>query len=265
MARYLMEHPLEAERLELKTREERILQELNHLSIRPGMDVVDVGCGTGAVTRILARVVAPGRVVGVDRSADRLAAAREAAQREGLENVEYVQCDVEDLRVPGGPFDLAFSRCLFQYLPREAGHRTLEGMKRLVRRGGNVCVADIDGNHLYRYPTDEEWEGLLNQLLKSVEHIGFDAYIGRKLFSMFLAAGLRDVRVDILPYYLIAGKADPTTYRVWEMKAKILEETLISTLGTAERFRELSTRFLGDLLREDVLLYSLLFLVQGKA
>ena len=265
MTNYLMEHPLEAERLELKTRREKILEELKLVPLSPGMEVLDVGCGTGAVTRILADRVSPGKVIGVDLSEDRLSIARDLAKEQGVSNVEYLRADVRDLDSQEKGFDFVYSRCLFQYLPGKAGLDTLAAMKRLVRPGGTVAVADVDGNHLYRYPSDEEWEQILTKVLDEVEKIGFDAFVGRKLYSMFRKVGFQDIQVDILPYYLIAGEADPTTLRVWEMKMQILEETFESVFGSAQRARELADRFIGNLRSEDILFYNFLFLVRGKA
>ena len=264
MTTYLMEHPLEAERLELKTKREKILEELKLVPLHPGMDVLDVGCGTGAVTRILAERVSPGRVVGLDLSEERLSVAREIAEEQGISNVEYVRADVRDLDPKDKTFDLAYSRCLFQYLSGKAGEDTLAAMKRLAHPGGRVTVADIDGNHLYRYPLNEEWERLLDKLVHGVEEIGFDAFVGRKLYSMFRKVGLEDIQVNILPYYLLAGRADATSVRVWEMKIQILERRLAQIFGTSERVGELADRFIRDLRDEDTILYNFLFLVQGK-
>src|SRR6476620_2926116 len=44
--------------------------------LRAGMDALDVGCGDGAVTRVMSTIVGPGRVTGVDRNPSRVAAAR---------------------------------------------------------------------------------------------------------------------------------------------------------------------------------------------
>jgi len=265
MTTYLMEHPLEAERLELKTKREKILEELKLVPLHPGMDVLDVGCGTGAVTRILAERVSPGRVVGLDLSEERLSVARQIAEEQAVSNVEYVRSDVRDLDPKNHRFDLTYSRCLFQYLPGKAGLDTLVAMKRLARPEGRVAVADIDGNHLYRYPLDDEWEQLLARLVHGVEKIGFDAFVGRKLYSMFRKVGIEDIRVDILPYYLLAGSADPTSIRVWEMKIQIMEKRLAQIFGTSEKAGELADRFIRDLRDEDTIHYNFLFLVQGKA
>jgi ubiquinone/menaquinone biosynthesis C-methylase UbiE len=263
MPTYLMEHPLEAERLELKTKREKILKELKLVPLQPGTNVLDVGCGTGAVTRILAERVAPGQVVGLDLSEERLSVAREIAEEQGVSNVEYVQADVRDLDPRDHRFDLAYSRCLFQYLPGKAGLDTLIAMKRLASPGGRVTVADLDGNHLYRYPLDEEWERILGQLVHAIEETGFDAYVGRKLYSMFRKVGLQDLHVDILPYYLIDGRADPLSLRVWEMKIEILAKTLENIYGSSGEAKQMTERFRADLLDEDTLLYNLLFMVQG--
>ena len=263
MTRYLMEHPLEAERLELKTNRKKILGELELVPLQPGMNVLDVGCGTGAVTRILAERVAPGKVVGVDLSEERLSVARQIAEEQAIPNLEYVQSDVRDLDPKSQRFDLTYSRCLFQYLPGQAGQETLIAMKRLARPGGRVTVADIDGNHLYRYPLDEEWEQVLRHMVRAIEETGFDAFVGRKLFTMFRKAGLRELHVDILPYYLIDGKVDPESLKVWEMKIEILAKTLENIYGSAEEAEQMTERFRADLLDENTLLYNLLFLVQG--
>jgi len=140
----------------------------------------------------------------------------------------------------------------------------LIAMKRLARPRGRVTVADIDGNHLYRYPLDEEWEQLLQRLVHGVEEIGFDAFVGRKLYSMFRKVGLEDIQVNILPYYLLTGGADPTSLRVWEMKIQILERRLTQIFGTSEKVGELADRFIRDLRDEETILYNFLFLVQGK-
>ena len=265
MTKYLMEHPLEAERLELKTKRAKILEELKLVALHPGMDVLDVGCGTGAVTRILAERVSPGRVVGLDLSDERLSVARQIAKEQGISNVDYIRAEVRDLDPKDKKFDLVYSRFLFQYLPEEAAMDTLGGMKRLVLPSGAVTVADLDGNHLYRYPLDLEWEQILQSLLNELEKTGFDAFVGRKLYSMFRKAGFQDIQVNILPYYLMAGGADPTSLRVWEMKMHILEQTFEKIFGSAQRARELANRFIRDLRSEDTLFYNFLFLVRGKA
>jgi len=265
MSRYLMEDPIEAERLEIKTKKATVLKELEHVPLEPGMRVLDAGCGTGAVTRILAEIVHPGTAVGLDFSPGRLERASSIAREEKRENIRFVSSDLLSAGLKPGRFDLAYSRFCFQYLPGDRGKAALRTLKRLVRPGGRVVVADLDNVCLYRVPYDAEREEALEIFLNRVEEIGFDAFIGRKLYGMFLEEGFRDIRVDILPYYLIPGKADPNTVRVWEMKVQILSRYFKEIFGSKQKADEVVERFLGDFHRVDVLLYNYVFLVQGTA
>jgi hypothetical protein len=82
---------------------------------------------------------------------------------------------------------------------------------------------------------------------------------------MFRKTGIQDIEVNILPYYLIAGVADPTSLQVWEMKMEILARISEKVAGSVQRAKELSDRFMEDLRNEEILCYNFLFLVQGKA
>src|SRR5215216_3807238 len=82
---YIMESAREGARLEAKTDPAVSEQQLRQTGLQRGMRALDVGCGTGAVTRTMAKIAAPGRVVGVDTSTSRLAQARELAAADGVE------------------------------------------------------------------------------------------------------------------------------------------------------------------------------------
>src|SRR5438132_5601805 len=62
--------------------------------LRPGMRLLDVGCGPGSITRGLAGHVAPGQAVGLDLSRETLAAARAEAAARGLDNLSYEEGSV---------------------------------------------------------------------------------------------------------------------------------------------------------------------------
>src|ERR1700733_1671691 len=88
--------------------------------IRPGMRVLDLGCGAGDVAFLSADLVgADGSVVGVDRSLDALARARLRAGQRGLAQVQFVEGDVND-PAPGGPFDAIVERLVLWTVPDPA-------------------------------------------------------------------------------------------------------------------------------------------------
>src|ERR1700709_528610 len=74
-------------------------------SLRPGLDLLDVGCGPGTITVDLAARVAPGRVVGLAVSADPLAEARATAERAEVA-VRFEVGDVYALAEPDDSFDV---------------------------------------------------------------------------------------------------------------------------------------------------------------
>jgi SAM-dependent methyltransferase len=85
------------------------LAAMERLSLRPGMRVLDVGCGCGDTTLALAdRVGASGSVLGVDVSGPMLARARERAA--GHPHVAFLQADAQTHRFEPATFDAAFSR-----------------------------------------------------------------------------------------------------------------------------------------------------------
>jgi len=85
--------------------------------IGPGMRVLDVGCGAGDVSFLLARMVSPsGEVVGVDRSEEAVAMATARAQAMGLSQVSFSQGELEDISLDQ-PVDAAVGRFVLMYSP----------------------------------------------------------------------------------------------------------------------------------------------------
>src|SRR5439155_7809418 len=109
--------------------------------LRPGMRVLDVGCGTGRITRGIASAVgAAGSVVGVDFDPAMIAKARLASA--GMTNLKFEQADVYELPFRD-EFDLVTSARMLQWLARPAD--TLARLVAATRLGGRVIV--LDYNH----------------------------------------------------------------------------------------------------------------------
>jgi len=101
------------------------------LHVRPGLRVIDLGCGTGELTRRLADLLPESDVVGVDLSAAMLERAA-ALERPGL---RFEQGRIEDA---SGEWDLVFSHAALQWVD---DHRSLlPRLLSLVRPGGQVAV-----------------------------------------------------------------------------------------------------------------------------
>jgi SAM-dependent methyltransferase len=90
----------------------RLLNEVLHRAygIQRHDHVLDIGCGTGQTTREAARLAAEGRALGVDRSAEAIARARELARAERIRNATFEHADAEIHPFASKAFDVAISR-----------------------------------------------------------------------------------------------------------------------------------------------------------
>jgi ubiquinone/menaquinone biosynthesis C-methylase UbiE len=166
---------------------------LELLGVGPGQRVLEVGCGTGAVLRDVARRVVPnGRVVGLDPNRTFLAVAAEIAEREGLASLmEWREGDALRLPFPNGSFDVALSVTTLGHVPN--GERAITEMVRVVQPGGRVGVHDRDDDsfivsHPDRALTRRVVAGGSDQAM-------IDSWLGRKLPRLLTAAGLQDVQI----------------------------------------------------------------------
>jgi ubiquinone/menaquinone biosynthesis C-methylase UbiE len=161
--------------------------------LRPGMRLLDVGCGPGSITRGLAERLTPGLVIGLDLSADTLIAAREDAIARGLANLEYHEGSAYDLPFADASFDVVFAHQVLQHL-REPG-TALEEMLRVVRPGGLIAVRDVDWGTASYWPADPWLDRFVDVLFKTWYRNGGDPRMGRQLRRLLNAANLTDVRI----------------------------------------------------------------------
>lgn len=111
---------------------------LDRIALRPGLNVLDVACGTGIVARLAALRVAPsGRVVGVDLHKGMLAVARARAAEAGLA-IEWQERDASSLPFADESFDVVTCNQGLQFFPDKV--RALREMWRVVSPGGTLAL-----------------------------------------------------------------------------------------------------------------------------
>ena len=109
--------------------------------VQPGQRVLDVGCGTGYFARLLAQAVGPeGLVVGIDPSPEMIAYATGKAGRAG--NCQFQVGTAESLDFPAEHFDVVVSSLVLHHLPEDLRVPALREMRRVLRPGGKLLVAD---------------------------------------------------------------------------------------------------------------------------
>jgi len=124
------------------TRTNRAAVILSNLDLRPGMIVLDMGCGPGRLTVPLARMLgAQGRVVAVDIQAGMLRAAQARARQAGLENIEFVQAGAGEGKLGKARFDRALLVTVLGEIPdRQAAMNELFAA---LKPGGILSVTEL--------------------------------------------------------------------------------------------------------------------------
>jgi len=162
--------------------------------LKPGMRVLDVGCGPGSITLGLAQHVAPGQVIGLDLSRETLESARANAVARGVQNLRYEEGSVYELRFPDASFDVAYAHQVFQHLREPAA--ALREMLRVVRPGGLIAVRDVDWGTATYWPLDPWIDRFIDTHMKTFARNGGDPRMGRELRALFNAAGVTDLQVS---------------------------------------------------------------------
>ena len=184
-------------RLELRAKaEDEVAARAEYLTLmelRPGERVLDVGCGSGVVTRDIARRIEPhGQVVGIDPSPALIAAARALVQSSGWASlVELQEGDCRALPFAAESFDAAIAATVLNHVPD--GERAVPEMVRVVRRGGRVGVFDFDGDGLLIAHPDREMTRRI--VAAASDHGAANSWLVRELPALLAATGLEDIRV----------------------------------------------------------------------
>jgi ubiquinone/menaquinone biosynthesis C-methylase UbiE len=146
MARYALGHAsAEQDRLQVQASYLRGMTESiwRAAGIQPGMRVMDVGCGVGDTTFLAADLVGPnGFVVGIDRSADAIASARQRSQAISRPNVQFVEGDLGSRIADQEPFDAVVGRYVLVHQPDIVA--ALWSLRDLVRPGGVIAFHEIE-------------------------------------------------------------------------------------------------------------------------
>jgi SAM-dependent methyltransferase len=187
--------------------------------LKPGMALLDLGCGPGSITVGLAAKVAPGPTTGVDL---------EPALPEGAGGVTLVQADVNHLPFPDASFDAVFACALLQHLPDPLPALRVIG------------VTDIDTAASIIEPSDP-W--LAMSFAISAELRAGSPQTGRRLRGLLHEAGFHRCTADARAFH----HGDPEGTKAladfnesWYTTPEIVERVVARGLATAEEMTAMS-------------------------
>ncbi len=117
---------------------------LRFAALQAGEMILDVGCGTGVLTRMASEIVGPtGKVIGIDPAPRMIGIARKHAALSGNQ-AEFRLAVIEHLPFDDETFDAVLSSAMIHHLPSDLKHAGLLEVKRVLKPGGRLVVVDLD-------------------------------------------------------------------------------------------------------------------------
>ncbi len=162
--------------------------------VQPGDKVLDVGCGTGSLTRAAqARAGGTGEVHGIDASPEMIQVATRKAEKAG-QDIDFQIGLIEKLAFPDNYFDVVLSSLMLHHLPDDLKQRGFAEILRVLKPGGRLFAVDFEP------PTTPSLHHILSHLLgHGMMNVDVRTYV-----PMMEAAGFKDVQAGRTPHALLS-------------------------------------------------------------
>ncbi len=154
--------------------------------LTPGETVLDLGSGGGIDVLLSARRVGPtGKAYGLDMTDEMLVLARENQRRAGVDNVEFLKGEIENIPLPDNSVDVVISNCVINLSSDK--DRVLHEAFRVLKPGSRLAVSDVvtrgDIPNVLRENL-ELWVGCLAGALDEADYMAKLAAAGFDLISI---------------------------------------------------------------------------------
>lgn len=155
--------------------------------LNAGETVLDLGSGGGIDVLLSARRVGPtGKAYGLDMTDEMLALARENQRKAGVENVEWLRGQIEDIPLPAETVDVVISNCVINLSGDKS--RVLAEAARVLKPGGRFAVSDVIA--------DEDMDAATKADMQQFTGCIAGALTRREFEDELAAAGLEDIEIQ---------------------------------------------------------------------
>ena len=160
--------------------------------LRPGLRLLDFGCGPGTISVGLATAIAPGELHGVDMEESQIELARSVAKAGGRDNAVFHVGDVTDLQFENDFFDVAHCHNVLMHVPDTGA--VLSEVRRVLKPGGIIACREMISASSFTHPDfgviRKAWD-MFEDLLEADDG---HAQMGKDLKNHVLEAGFENIR-----------------------------------------------------------------------
>ena len=164
--------------------------------LKPGMRVLDFGCGPGTISVGLAKAVEPGELRGIDMEESQVEMAQAAAAAGGHDNATFHVGDVTELPFEDNSFDVAHCHALLNHVPET--QTSLAEVKRVLKPFGIISAREWISEAIIWFPLRETLESGARLLGGMIEANNGHPHMGKQLKNEFIRAGFTDVVASVL-------------------------------------------------------------------
>lgn len=210
--------------------------------LRPGMSVLDVGCGPGTITVDLAARIAPGRVTAVELTDEALDLARAEAQAREQSNVSFATSDVHALDFPDDTFDVVHAHQVLQHVADPV--QALRELRRVCVPGGIVAVRDADYAGFIWFPQLPELDRWLDLYDRAARANGGEPDAGRSLLCWAQQAGFDDITPTASVWCFATPEARDWWGQMWAdriVESALARQLVDSGMATAAELEAISS------------------------
>ncbi len=158
--------------------------------------VLELGCGPGFITKILADLANDGELISIDNDSKLLYLLQKENISFPKKGFKTLHASAADLPLENGWADFSYARFLLQHVPSPLD--VLSEAYRCTKPGGLFCAVDSDDGLIICYPESEKINSFLEDVRAKQSTYGGDRYIGRKLHNLFHQAGFTNIKASTL-------------------------------------------------------------------
>lgn len=162
--------------------------------LKPGMRLLDGGCGPGAITVGLAELVVPGEVVGIDIESSQVELARDSAQKAGYTNVTFEVASLYEIPFPDASFDAVFLHGVLEHLSDPV--QALREVLRVLKPSGVLGSRHADFGGFLLEPNSPPLDQFVPLFEALMRHNGADPHAGRHQLRWLIQARFTDIRMS---------------------------------------------------------------------